>query len=155
LIRRQLFYTDAVHTNVKRPVPDMTYNVFGGTLSLTQSINQLHKRQPSYSSNNYVKNRPIFIVRRTGIRDDVCNDAVVLLSTYSVVCWLHVTLQTAAAAAAAAAADDDDGDGDKRHVVNILVQMQRQVESNVGLKHVSQSLQLLHIIIIIILLLLL
>ena len=27
----------AVHV---QPVPDMTYNVFGGTLSLTQSINQ-------------------------------------------------------------------------------------------------------------------
>jgi len=24
------------------PVPDMTYNVFGGTLSLTQSISQVH-----------------------------------------------------------------------------------------------------------------
>jgi len=54
-----------------------------------------------------------------------------------------VTLQTAAAAAAVAANDDDDDD-DKSHVVNILVQMQRQVESNVGLRHVSQLLQLLH-----------
>jgi len=27
------------HLTRKKPVPDMTYNVFGGTLSLTQSIN--------------------------------------------------------------------------------------------------------------------
>jgi len=29
-----------LHPSVVRSVPDMTYNVFGGTLSLTQSINQ-------------------------------------------------------------------------------------------------------------------
>jgi len=28
------------HLTLKKPVPDMTYNVFGGTLSIAQSINQ-------------------------------------------------------------------------------------------------------------------
>jgi len=29
-----------VSFDLKKPISDMTYNVFGGTLSLTQSINQ-------------------------------------------------------------------------------------------------------------------
>ena len=31
----------ALHSSNIFPIPDMTYNVFGGTLSLTQSINLL------------------------------------------------------------------------------------------------------------------
>ena len=39
-----------------------------------------------------------------------------------------------------APADNETADeAQTRHIVNILVQLQKQVESNVGLKHVSQS----------------
>ena len=38
--RTFVFSFSALTLLVGKPVPDMTYNVFGGTLSLTQSINQ-------------------------------------------------------------------------------------------------------------------
>jgi len=35
--------------DLQKPVPDMTYNVFGGTLSLTQSINQPATKREQYN----------------------------------------------------------------------------------------------------------
>jgi len=73
----------------------MTYNVFGGTLSLTQSINQAPKRQSMkcnqrryYTTNNYVYGCRVNILSETnlsfenGISKQMTSNDILLLLLY-------------------------------------------------------------------------